>query len=349
MGLGPDLVRAGIWRPLSVEPWRDARIAAVRPLTEVEGSTGLLRAQVDVQRAAGADGPLTVEVHVAGSSAHATLAAGDRRCRRRTRWGGGSVVAAPLRRSAVLPGRDHPVERRYESEDLYDSCGELGLLVWQDFLFACAAYAEDEPLLGEVIAGAREAVTLRSAHPSLAIWTGCNENIWGHEDWDLKAPLAGRTWGWGYYTDVLPAIVSELDPHKPYCPGSPHSMSTQWRPNDPLTASCTSGTSGTSPTTPPTATTCRGSAPSSASRVHPPGRPLTRSIHDNPLTPDSPGMLVHQKAEDGNGKPRVRRSAISPCSPTRSAAPTRQAPTRSSTTCWSRCCPATPRSSSPRR
>ena len=38
----------------------------------------------------------------------------------------------------------------YESDDFYDACDELGVLVWQDFLFACAAYAEEEPLRGEV-------------------------------------------------------------------------------------------------------------------------------------------------------------------------------------------------------
>ena len=46
----------------------------------------------------------------------------------------------------------------YESDDFYDVCDELGLLVWQDFLFACAAYPEEEPLRGEVLAEARDNV-----------------------------------------------------------------------------------------------------------------------------------------------------------------------------------------------
>ena len=74
----------------------------------------------------------------------------------------------------------------YESEDFYEICDRDGLMVWQDFLFACAAYAEEEPLRGEVVAEAREAVTRLTPHPSLVLWNGCNENIWGHEDWGWK-------------------------------------------------------------------------------------------------------------------------------------------------------------------
>ncbi|MFL6114055.1 MAG: glycoside hydrolase family 2 protein, partial [Catenulispora sp.] len=85
----------------------------------------------------------------------------------------------------------------YESEDFYDLCDELGLLVWQDFLFACASYAEEEPLRGEVEAEVREAVTRLAPHPSLVLWNGCNENIWGHEDWGWKPDLGDLTWGWG--------------------------------------------------------------------------------------------------------------------------------------------------------
>src|SRR5262249_4514911 len=68
----------------------------------------------------------------------------------------------------------------YESEHFYDACDEAGILVWQDFLFACAAYSEDEPLWSEVEAEAREAVTRLSKHASLAVWNGNNENIWGY-------------------------------------------------------------------------------------------------------------------------------------------------------------------------
>jgi len=190
----------------------------------------------------------------------------------------------------------------YESDDFYDACDRLGLLVWQDFLFACAAYAEEEPLRSEVEAEAREAVTRLSPHPSLVLWNGNNENIWGHQDWGWIEPLAGATWGWGYYTELLPAIVAELDGSRPYCPGSPYGMDPDVYPNDPAHG--------------PTHlwdvwntidyTHYRDSDPRFVSefgwQAPPTWATLTRAIHDEPLAPGSPGMSAHQKAADGDLK-----------------------------------------------
>ncbi len=122
---------------------------------------------------------------------------------------------------------------RYESEDFYDLADAGGLLVGQDFLFACAAYPEEEPLAGEVAAEAREQVARLAPHPSLAVWTGNNETLWGFADWGWGDALAGRTWGSGYYHGVLPAIVAELDPTRPYWAGSPYSGDPAAHPNTP--------------------------------------------------------------------------------------------------------------------
>ena len=62
-----------------------------------------------------------------------------------------------------------------------------------------------------------------SPHPSLVLWNGSNENIWGWFDWDWQEDVGDRTWGFGYYLDLLPPIVAELDPTAPYWPGSPYS------------------------------------------------------------------------------------------------------------------------------
>ena len=79
----------------------------------------------------------------------------------------------------------------HESDDFYDLCDERGLLTWQDFLFACAAYAEEEPLRGEVEAEARENIVRLASRPSLVLLTGNNENLWGYEDWGWKRLLDG--------------------------------------------------------------------------------------------------------------------------------------------------------------
>ena len=120
----------------------------------------------------------------------------------------------------------------YESESFYRACDEAGVLVWQDFLFACAAYPEDERLAREVDAEARDNVARLMHHPSLVLWNGNNENIWGYEDWDWKAAIGDRTWGLGYYLDLLPTAVAETDPSRPYWPGSPYSGSLEIPPND---------------------------------------------------------------------------------------------------------------------
>ncbi|MFT4184212.1 MAG: glycoside hydrolase family 2 protein [Rhizobium sp.] len=119
----------------------------------------------------------------------------------------------------------------YETDTFYEECDAAGIMVWQDFLFACAAYPEEEPVHGEIEAEAREAVTRLMPYPSLVLWNGNNENIWGYFDWGWQDVLANRPWGAGYYLDLLPRLVAEIDPTRPYWPGSPYSGSMDIPPN----------------------------------------------------------------------------------------------------------------------
>lgn len=110
----------------------------------------------------------------------------------------------------------------YESRDFYELCDAYGILVWQDFMLACAAYPEEEPLRTELVAEARENVSRLAPHPSLVVWSGGNENLWSRVDyWDHK--LQGATWGEWYYYSAFPQVVAELAPHVAYIEGSPHS------------------------------------------------------------------------------------------------------------------------------
>ncbi|MER5703398.1 glycoside hydrolase family 2 protein [Micromonospora sp. NPDC002296] len=191
---------------------------------------------------------------------------------------------------------------RYESADFYELADERGLLVQQDFLFACAAYPEEEPFGSEVEAEAREQVTRLAAHPSLVLWTGNNENIWGWHDWDWQEPLAGRTWGRGYYLDLLPRIVAELDPTRPYWPGSPWSGSETLHPNDPAHGT----THIWDVWNTHDYTKYREYVPRFVAefgyQAPPAYATLRRAISDDPLAHDSPGMAHHQKAADGDAK-----------------------------------------------
>lgn len=116
----------------------------------------------------------------------------------------------------------------FESDDFYDLCDKLGLLVWQDFLFACAAYPEEEPLWSEITAETEDAINRLAHHPSLMLWNGSNENIWGMSEWGWNEIIGDVSWGEKYYTELLPSIVSRLDPARQYIPSSPFS----WEASD---------------------------------------------------------------------------------------------------------------------
>ncbi|MFD7736451.1 glycoside hydrolase family 2 protein [Kitasatospora phosalacinea] len=195
----------------------------------------------------------------------------------------------------------------YEQEAFYEACDELGLLVWQDFLFACSAYPEEQPLRGEIEAEARDNVVRLMPHPSLVLWNGNNENLWGFRDWgweeELKGGEAGAdSWGEGYYLGVLPRIVAELDPTRPYAAGSPWSGSWDHHPND-----VDHGTHHSWEVwNRQDFAEYRASVPRFVAefgwQAPPAHATLRRALPDEELAADSPGMLHHQKAEDGNGK-----------------------------------------------
>lgn len=198
----------------------------------------------------------------------------------------------------------------YESDDFYELCDRLGLLTWQDFLFACAAYPEEEPLRSEVEAEARENIERLSSHASLVLFTGNNENIWGYEDWGWKTRLDGKTWGAYYYYELFPRLIAELAPHVPYAPGSPFSPGAGWdgekqfgpHPNDEHHGSVHLWEQWNRQDW----LTYRDHSPRFVAEFGWQGPPtwstLTRWLDDDPLTPESTGMIVHQKAMEGNVK-----------------------------------------------
>lgn len=193
----------------------------------------------------------------------------------------------------------------YESEDFYELCDERGVLVWQDFPFACAAYPETDPLRAEIEAEVRENVSRLASHASLALWNGGNETMWGYRDWGWREEMDVRPWGHGYYTELLPRLVAQLDPTRFYCansPYNPHHPIDALHPND--------ENHGTRHEwqvwNELDYTAYRDHVPRFCSefgfQAPPTMATLRRWIHDEPLSPESPAFLLHQKADDGNGK-----------------------------------------------
>jgi beta-mannosidase len=190
----------------------------------------------------------------------------------------------------------------YESEDFYRLCDELGLLVGQDFLFACAAYPEEEPFWSEVEAEARDNLARLAPHPSLVTWTGNNETIWGWHDWNWQDDLGERTWGAGYYHELLPKLVAEVDGTRPYWPGSPYSGARELHPNDQAHSSVHIWDVWNREDY----TRYRDWKPRFVAefgyQAPPTWATVRRMVTDDPLRADAPHMLWHQKAEDGQAK-----------------------------------------------
>ncbi|MBN1877481.1 MAG: glycoside hydrolase family 2 protein, partial [Anaerolineae bacterium] len=110
----------------------------------------------------------------------------------------------------------------YEDEGFYDMCDRYGILVWQDFMFACAAYPLDETEFLENVRVEAQDVVCRLRHRAcLALWCGNNEveMMWGM--WKRHKSLTAACERFFYHQ--LPDLVTELDSDRPYWPSSPSS------------------------------------------------------------------------------------------------------------------------------
>ncbi len=107
----------------------------------------------------------------------------------------------------------------YESDLFYDLCDQLGILVWQDFMFACAAYPDNEEFLKDIITEAEQNILRLQRHPSIAIWCGNNENEWiWYRDTGSKPECMT---GYHIFHHLLPDMLIRLDPRRPYWPSTP--------------------------------------------------------------------------------------------------------------------------------
>ncbi|XP_011706786.1 PREDICTED: beta-mannosidase-like [Wasmannia auropunctata] len=111
----------------------------------------------------------------------------------------------------------------YESKLFYDLADEYGIMIWQDFMFACAMYPTSDAFLKSVKEEVSQNVIRLKNHPSIVLWAGNNEN---------EAALHGNWYGTGsaqvyredyvkLYVNLLKMEMEKLDPVRPFVVSSP--------------------------------------------------------------------------------------------------------------------------------
>ena len=121
----------------------------------------------------------------------------------------------------------------YEKDIFYEICDKYGILVWQDFMFACSMYPGNTEFLENVEIEVIQNVKRLRNHPSIALWCGNNEidGAWGQNSED---------WGWGWkkrynkqqreivwkaydtlFHNIMPAVIAKHDDSRFYWPSSP--------------------------------------------------------------------------------------------------------------------------------
>lgn len=107
----------------------------------------------------------------------------------------------------------------YEENIFYELCDKLGLLVWQDFMFACGCYPEYEEFNQNVTEEIESVIKRLRNHPSIVLWCGNNENQWIWKRCKGK-PLKDMP-GFNLFHKIIPDICKNLDATRPYWPSSP--------------------------------------------------------------------------------------------------------------------------------
>jgi len=114
----------------------------------------------------------------------------------------------------------------YETDEFYSICDELGIMVWQDFMFGNEWQPGTYAFKLNIEAEAEDQVRRLRNHPSILVWSGNNETELGR-NWPprdtLPLDVKGQMWE-DYLTEfsgILPRVVARLDAETPYWPSSP--------------------------------------------------------------------------------------------------------------------------------
>jgi beta-mannosidase len=119
----------------------------------------------------------------------------------------------------------------YETDYFYDLCAEKGIIIYQDFMFACSMYPADDNTAANLKREAEEQVKRLRNYPNIMVWAGNNEILNAWHEWNFQKKFGyndqQKDTLWKYYTtifyEILPAAVKKYDPDKLYWSCSPQS------------------------------------------------------------------------------------------------------------------------------
>ncbi|MFB9329144.1 glycoside hydrolase family 2 protein [Paenibacillus aurantiacus] len=116
----------------------------------------------------------------------------------------------------------------YENQAFYETCDRLGIMVWQDFMFACGDYPDDDEFCALVRREADHVIAELGDHPSIVLWCGNNEN----QHFIVNSKRTRREgYGERLFFEVL-ADAAAVDTLRPYWPTSPYDLSVDSSANN---------------------------------------------------------------------------------------------------------------------
>lgn len=107
----------------------------------------------------------------------------------------------------------------YEQDAFYNLCDRKGVMVWQDFSFACSTYPHNPQFFDIIQAEVAQVIKRLRNHPSLIVWVGDNEVDQNYANRKYQMPHVRRN---AISRDILPACVRDHDPYRFYLPSSPY-------------------------------------------------------------------------------------------------------------------------------
>ncbi|MBQ4264178.1 MAG: glycoside hydrolase family 2 protein [Clostridia bacterium] len=121
----------------------------------------------------------------------------------------------------------------YPDDWFYDACDELGLIVWQDFMFACGVYELTPAFSKNITAEFVDNIRRLRHHASLGLWCGNNELEWQYGNNDYRISPKQRADYIRLFETLIPSVLEREDPDTFFWPASPSSGGSFDEPNAP--------------------------------------------------------------------------------------------------------------------